>query len=193
MVETMTGMFRCLPLLLALLGLPSTVFAHRLDEYLQATLIAIEPGELRVQMNLTPGVSVADQVLALIDRDHDGVISTNEATAYAELLKRDLVVKQDGKKLELKIISSEVPPPSELRSGEGIIQIEFSAAQAPLAIGTHTLAFENQHQSKISVYLLNAALPKTAAVQITQQKRNKNQSSGEIEFSIRPETQNSVR
>ena len=182
----MTRIFRCLPVLLALLGFPSAVFAHRLDEYLQATLVTIEPDSVRLQMNLTPGVSIAEQVLALMDHDHDGTISTNEASAYAESLKRDLTVRLDGKKLELKVVKSEVPPTSEIRDGEGIIQIEFLATPTRLTAGAHTLAFENRHLTTISVYLLNAAQPKSTAVQITHQKRNDNQSSGEIEFSIHP-------
>jgi hypothetical protein len=52
--------------------------AHRLDEYLQSTLVAIEAGDVRLQINLTPGVAVAAQVLALIDRDRDGAISRKE-------------------------------------------------------------------------------------------------------------------
>jgi hypothetical protein len=36
------------------------------------------------------------------------------------------------------------------------------------------------------VYLINAAQPRYAAVQITRQKRNENQSAGEIEFTIQP-------
>ena len=64
-----------LPLLLALLAFPSAVFAHRDDQYLQATLVAIEPSGVRLQMNLTPGVAVAEQVIAEIDRDRDGAIS----------------------------------------------------------------------------------------------------------------------
>ena len=68
-------------LFLALLMWPCTVFAHQLDEYLQATLVVIEPDRIRLQINLTPGVAVAEQVLSLIDRDHDRLISTNEAAA----------------------------------------------------------------------------------------------------------------
>ena len=186
MVETMTKTFRCLPVLLALLAFPSTVIAHRLDEYLQATLVTIEPHSVRLQMNLTPGVSIAEKVLTLVDSDHDGIISTNEASAYAEYLKRNLAVRLDGQKLDLKIARSEFPPPSELRGGEGIIQIEFLATPARLAAGAHTLAFENRHLTTISVYLLNASKPKSAAVKIERQKRNDNQSAGEIEFSIQP-------
>ena len=122
-------------LLLALLALPSAVFAHRDDQYLQATLVAIEPSGVRLQINLTPGVAVAEQVLAQIDRDRDGAISKNEAAAYAELLKRDLTLRVDGRKLELKLTASEFVPPAELRTGSGTIQMEFSAISGPLAAG----------------------------------------------------------
>ena len=44
MVEAVRSALCRLVLLLALLALPSAVDAHREDEYLQATLVAIEPG-----------------------------------------------------------------------------------------------------------------------------------------------------
>jgi hypothetical protein len=55
-----------------------------------------------------------------------------------------------------------------------------------LAAGAHRLTLENRHLPTISVYLINAAQPRFAAVQITKQKRNQNQSAGEIEFSFLP-------
>jgi hypothetical protein len=102
MVEAVTRTLSRLPLLLALLGFPSAVFAHRDDQYLQATLVAIEPSGVRLQINLTPGVAVAEQVLAQIDRDRDGAISKNEAAAYAKLLKGDLTLRVDGRKLGIE-------------------------------------------------------------------------------------------
>ena len=184
MVEAVTATLGRLSLLLALLSFPSAVFAHRDDQYLQATLVAIEPSGVRLQINLTPGVAVAEQVIGRIDRDRDGAISENEAAAYAELLKRDLTVRIDGRKLELKLTASEFVPPEELRTGSGIIQMEFTARFGPLAAGAHRLTLENRHLTKISVYLINAAQPRLATVQITRQKRNNNQSTGEIEFSF---------
>jgi hypothetical protein len=189
MVEALTTTLRCLPLLLALLALlafPSAVFAHRLDEYLQATLVAIEPNGVRLQINLTPGVDVAEQVLAQIDGDRDGAISKKEATAYAELLKRDLTLRVDGRKLKLKLTASQFPAPTELRTGLGIIQMEFSATHGPLATGAHRLTFENRHLMTVSVYLINAAQPKSRTIQITSQKRNDNQGTGEVEFTFHP-------
>jgi hypothetical protein len=182
-VEAVT---RTLPLLLALLAFPSAAFGHRDDQYLQATLVVIEPSEIRLQINLTPGVAVAEQVLARIDRDRDGAISKNEAAAYAQLLMRDLTLRVDGRKLELKLTASEFVEPAELRTGAGIIQLEFSAISGPLAAGVHRLILENRHLTAMSVYLINAAQPKFATVEITRQKRNRNQSIGEIDFIFQP-------
>ena len=186
MVEALITRRRCLPLLLALLSLPSDAFAHRDDEYLQATLVVIEPREVRLQINLTPGIAVAEQVIALLDRNRDGVISTKEAAAYTELLKRDLTVRLDGRNSELNLTASEFVPPAELRTGSGIIQIEFSASFGPLAAGSHSLTLENRHLTRISVYLINASQPRFATIQITRQKRNDTQSAGEIGFTFHP-------
>lgn len=172
-------------LLMGLFLLPFFARAHRLDEYLQATLVSIEPGEVRLQINLTPGVEVADKVLAGIDRDHDGVLSTNEAAAYCELLKRELSVYLDGREMTLKLTGSTFPGLPELRTGWGFMQVEFSAPVGLLAAGPHKLEFKNRHLPRLSVYLFNAAQPKSGLVEITRQKRNKTQSKGEIEFSIR--------
>jgi hypothetical protein len=185
MAQTMIRILRCLAgLLLGLFAVPSTSLAHRLDEYLQATLVTIEPAEVRLQINLTPGVAVAEQVLSRIDRNRDGVISTNEATAYAKLLIRDLILRLDQRKVELKLASSNFPAPTELRTGCGVIQIEFSATIAPLPAGAHRLILKNRHLRALSVYLFNAAQPRSGSVHVTRQKRNDSQSTGEIEFTV---------
>ena len=186
MVEAVTRRLYRLALLLALLALPSAVFAHRDDQYLQATLVAIEPSGVRLQINLTPGVAVAEQVIARIDRDRDGAISENEAVAYAKSLQSDLTLRMDGRKLDLQLTASEFVPPEELRTGAGIIRMEFSVSSGPLVTGPHKLTLENRHLTAISVFLINAAQPKFATVQITRQKRNQNQSAGEIEFTFHP-------
>jgi hypothetical protein len=186
MVEAVIRTLRCLPPLLVLLAVSSAVFAHRDDQYLQAMLVAIEPGAVRLQINLTPGLAVAERVIALIDRDRDGAISTDEAAAYAESLKRDLTLRIDRQKLALKLTTSEFVPPEELRTGSGIIQMEFSGIFGPLAAGPHKLTLENRHLTKMSVYLINAVQPRLATVQITSQRRNDNQSMGEIGFTFRP-------
>ena len=182
----MTAAVRRLPLLVALLLLPSTASAHRLDEYLQSTLVAVEPDRVRLMIHLTPGVDVAGQVLALVDRDHDGTISASEAVVYGELVHRDLVVRLDQRTVELQRTAWTFPAPSELRIGSGIIKLEFSSAPDPLAPGAHRLTIQNRHLPAVGVYLLNAARPKVDSIEITQQHRNDNQSEGEIGFNVRP-------
>src|SRR3954470_24533815 len=115
----MVGAIRTIPryLLLLLLALPSAGLAHQLDEYIQATLVVIEPGEIRLQMNLTPGVQVAGKVLALIDRDQNSVVASNEANVYAEALQHDLTAKLDEHDVKLKLTAARFPEVSEIRAG----------------------------------------------------------------------------
>ena len=192
MVEAMSPRLRRLTWVLSLLLIPSVACAHRLDEYLQATLVAIEPAGFRLHINLTPGVAVAEQVVALIDRDRDDEISTNEALAYAELLKHDLQVRLDERNLDLQLTASYFPDPTELRAGMGIIQMEFAVISSGLAAGRHKLTVENRHLPAASVYLFNAARPGSASFQITGQKRNENQSTGEIAFNFHPPPSSSL-
>lgn len=158
--------------------------AHRLDEYLQATIVAIEPEGIRLQIQLTPGVAVAEEVLAQIDRDRDGLIAPAEAAAYGEALTRDLTVRLDGQALASKLSRSFFPQPGELRGGLGIIQIEYAVAIEALVAGPHRLTLENRHLKKISAFLLNAAKPRAPTIQITRQQRQEDQSSGEIDFTF---------
>lgn len=170
--------------LLGVLAFPSMVLGHRENEYLQAALVVIEPTEVRLQINLAPGIAVADQVIAAIDRDRNGAISEKEAVAYAEFLKRDLTLRVDGRKAELKLAGSEFMGVEELRNGSAMLQIEFSTGFKRLAAGRHRITLENRHLRKISVYLVNAARPRLTTLQITEQKRNPDQSTAEIAFTI---------
>jgi len=182
-VEAVTAPLHRWPLIIvALAALPPAAYAHVLDEYLQSTLVAIEPGDVRLKINLTPGMEVADKILAQIDRDRDGVVSNDEAAAYFELLKRDLTVRLDGRDTALKLIESNIPALAELRTGHGIIQAEFSITAGSFTAGPHMIAFENRHFNSVGAYLFNAARPRSASIQIAKQNRNANQSRGEIEF-----------
>ena len=68
MVEAVTApLHRLLLIIVALVAVPSAAYGHVLDEYLQSTLVVIEPGDIRLKINLTPGVEIAEKVLAQID------------------------------------------------------------------------------------------------------------------------------
>ena len=178
-------------LLIAMLAIASPVCAISWMQYLQATLVDIEPECIRLQINLTPGVSVADAVLSLIDRDRDGKISATEAAAYSELLKRDLIVRLDQRIVELKPTSFNFPDPDEVRTGWGIIQIEYSIDPGSMSAGDTISLLENHHLNTVSAYLFNAALPRSDFIEIASQKRNESQSIGDIEFTFHPPAKSS--
>src|SRR3954454_7570586 len=114
MVETVRLALRLIVVVVASFGAVRPVAAHVLDEYLQATLVAIEPGDIRLSMNLTPGVEIADKVIKRLDQDRGGVVSSAEADSYIQLLKRDLTVRLDGREVELNVAGSFFPEPEEL-------------------------------------------------------------------------------
>ena len=57
------------------LSLAGGAAAHRLDEYLQATLIGVTRDGVEVEIQLTPGVAMLPVLMAVIDQDGDGRIS----------------------------------------------------------------------------------------------------------------------
>ena len=182
-MEAVTAPLHRLPLIIvAIAAIPPAAHGHVLDEYLQATLVAIEPGDIRLKINLTPGIEIAEKVLNQIDHNGDGAISSGESAAYAEMLKRDLTVRLDGRDAQSKLTASNIPELAELRTGHGIIQMEFSITPCSFSGGNHRLTFENRHFNSLGVYLFNAARPKSASIRIAKQNRNRNQSTGEIDF-----------
>jgi hypothetical protein len=159
----------------------SSAFAHRLDEYLEATLITIEKDRIQAQMRLTPGIVVLPLVLATIDTDADGVISRGEQTAYADRVLRDLSLTIDGERSRLRVVSSKFPTVDEMKEGLGEIQIEFEASAPPG--GTHRrLVFENHHQSRIGAYLVNSLIPRDPDIRISAQNRDYWQSFYQLDY-----------
>src|ERR1700756_247828 len=89
--------------ILLLLGGPAS--AHRLDEYLQATMLSVEKDHVQASMRLIPGVAVASSVIASIDSNGDGTLSTAEQRAYAERVLGDLSLTVDGHRVRPKLVS----------------------------------------------------------------------------------------
>jgi hypothetical protein len=165
--------------ILLLAGTPA--FAHRLDEYLQGTLISLEKKRVEAQITLTPGVSLLPILLKYIDTDGNGVISTIEQHAYADRILRDLSLKIDGQPLTPKLLSVEFPEVAEMKDGRGEIRIEFDA---PLPDGgpNRKLIFENHHQSPFAAYQVNCLVPRDPDIRILAQNRNYSQSFYELDF-----------
>src|SRR4051794_2039894 len=73
----------------------AVVSAHRQDEYLQAARVAIEPGAVQIELDLTPGIALADAIVADIDRNRDGSFAHDEQIAYGNEVLGALVVEAD--------------------------------------------------------------------------------------------------
>jgi HupE / UreJ protein len=164
-----------------LLLLPLSAFAHRLDEYLQATILSVEKDRIQGSMRLIPGVAVSSIVIASIDTNGDGVLSESECRIYAQRVLDDLSLSLNGNRLEPRLVSASFPAPGEMKEGLGEIHIEFTA-DLPADATNRKLIFENHHQSGISAYLVNALVPRDKNIQITSQNRNENQSFYELDY-----------
>jgi hypothetical protein len=164
-----------------LLLLRTPGIAHRLDEYLQATLVEIEKDRLRAEVTLTPGVAVADFVIRTIDTDADGAISAAEEEAYARRVLEDLALTVDGRRVALRIVSTHFPGLSEIREGTGEIQLELASA-LPHGGRERRVVLVNRHQNRIAAYQMNCRLPRDPRIQIAAQKRNYTQSSYELDY-----------
>ncbi|MGO4881614.1 MAG: hypothetical protein ACLP59_12415 [Bryobacteraceae bacterium] len=165
--------------LLILAGAPA--WAHRLDEYLQGTLISVEKSRIEAQITLTPGVIVFPLLIPDIDTDADGVISEAEQRAYAARVLRDLSLSIDGHRLTPRLLSMRFPAVDEMKEGLGQIQLEFEADLPPG--GRHRkLTLENRHQSRIAAYQVNCLAPRDPRIRIAAQNRNYSQSHYGLEY-----------
>jgi hypothetical protein len=158
--------------------------AHRLDEYLQASRVAIDRDRIDVEIDLTPGVAVATQVLAAIDTDHDGAISGPEAGSYASAVIDALTLELDGQIAHLQLTSQRFPDPEAMTGGTGTIQLRASATAVAGRSGTHHLLFRNPYRADIGAYLANTLVPRDAAIQIIGQQRDERQHDLRIEYRV---------
>ena len=166
------------------LAFAANSFAHRLDEYLQATRIAVATNRIDLSIDLTPGAAVADQLLGVIDQDRDGQISEGERSDYARQFLKDIQLKLNEKPLTLSLVDISFPEPFEVRSGVGVIRLKANASVDPLAVGNHTLSLSNKHLPAISVYLVNALKPKDSTIQVNKQTRDELQKNYRLSFDV---------
>lgn len=155
--------------------------AHRLDEYLQATIISIQRDHVDLSMRLVPGVAVSSAVITSIDTNGDGRLSEAEQQRYAVQVLRDLSLSVDGETIVPKLVSADFPSLEEIRQGTGEIHINF-IANLPRGSANRTLTYENHHQNQRAAYLVNCLVPSDKNIRITPQSRNENQSIYQLDF-----------
>jgi hypothetical protein len=160
--------------------------AHRRDEYLQAARIAVDPNRLDVELDLTPGMDVAEGIIATIDRDRDGTLSDDERREYVDRAVASLGLAVDGQSLPMQRAAATFPDTDALRRGEGTIELRLRATLPPLHDGPHALRFRNGHAPAPSVYLANALVPASRRIAVTGQHRDAMQTELTIDFVMRP-------
>jgi hypothetical protein len=165
--------------ILVLAAMPA--FAHRLDEYLQGSLVSVEKNQLRVQMTLTPGVAIFPQLFSSIDTNSDGVISDAEKRAYASRVLNDLSLSIDGYGLMPRLQSVQFSSTDDMKEGLDEIHLEFNA-DLPAGGRARKLVFDNRHQSRIAAYQVNCLVSRDPDIRIQAQDRNESQSHYELKF-----------
>lgn len=168
----------------ALVGV-AEVSAHRRDEYLQAARLAIEPGGVQLELDLTPGIALAEAIIADIDRNRDGALSQDEQRDYAGSVVSALTLEVDGTPVLARLSAVHFPDVAAIRQGEGIIRLQSTATLPRLSKGAHQLLFRNGHQPERSVYLANALVPPSNTVAVMAQRRDTDQTELTIDYVLR--------
>ena len=161
------------------------VSAHRTDEYLQAARLAIDSGTVHIELDLTPGMALAESIIADIDRNRDGSLSPDEQRAYGALVMSALTLEIDGTPVRAQLGVTDVADATAMRRGEGTIRIQSTATLPRLSIGSHQLLFRNRHHPDRSVYLANALVPDSDKVAVTAQRRDVDQRELIIDYVLR--------
>jgi hypothetical protein len=164
-----------------LLSLGMPVFAHRLDEYLQAIIVSVAHDHIQASMRLIPGVAVSTAVITAIDTNGDSILSQTEQQTYAQTVLRDLSLSVDGHNLTPNLRFVSFPPAADMKDGVGEIHIEF-AAELPAGGSKRRLVIENHHKRQVSAYLMNCLVSQDPNIQLVAQNRNQNQSYYRVDY-----------
>jgi hypothetical protein len=162
------------------------VSAHRYDEYLQAVRIAVDPDRVQLELDLTPGIAVAEGVLADIDVDRNRSLSSAETQAYSERVLRAIALDLDGTPLRVELVDRAFPSIDAVLKGEGAARIQ-AVATTHTGEGVHRLRFRNAYRADVGVYLANALVPASDRVTVTAQRRDVDQRDLEIDYVLRPD------
>ncbi|PNY79283.1 hypothetical protein [Deinococcus koreensis] len=148
-------MKRAVPTLLALLL--GTAGAHPLDEVVQAAYLSLAPGKVLLELNLSPGPLVAGKVLAALDPNADGKVTSAEASTYARRVLAQSALTVDGQTLTWTLDEVQVPGYQNLKTAGDSIKIYATAAR-PDRTGAHTLSYVNRYAPAKSQPIANIFL-----------------------------------
>jgi len=151
---------------------PVPAQAHRLDEYLQATRVAIARDRVDLEIDLTPGATIAASIAAEIDTDQDGRFSPAEGEAYARAALASITLSADGRPLAVTLDDRNLPDRAAMLEGLGTIRLRASAPMPRASGDDHTVEYVNSFRRASSVYLANTMVPADPALTIRSQARD---------------------
>ncbi len=158
--------------------------AHRLDELLQSTFVAVGSNSLRLELTLAPGVSVAEELLTAVDLDRDHLLSPTEQAAFADQVVRSLEMELDGGKVSLRVEDHAMGAPDALLDATGGFQMEVATTLSALPPGMHRMHYRNRfrEQQGQNIYLVNALVPLSPEIAILRQQRDPSQKEVILDF-----------
>ena len=159
--------------------------AHRLDEYLQATRIGVNQNRIDLEIDLTGGASIAEQIFAMVDANRDGQINDAEGDAYARRVIAAIRLSVDSRPLSVTLVSRTFPDRQAMGLGLGTIRLR-ATAPASAGTGRHAIVYLNTHVAASSVYLVNALLPSDERIQISAQQRDVEQRGVTVDYRVAP-------
>jgi hypothetical protein len=159
--------------------------AHRLDEYLQATRIGVSRDRIDLEIDLTPGASIANDIFGMVDANGDGQISGAEADTYARRVIDAIRLSVDGGSQSITLVSHAFPDRDAMALGLGTIRLR-ATAPASSGTGRHEIVYLNTHAPASSVYLVNALLPADERIQISTQQRDVQQRGVTLDYRVAP-------
>jgi hypothetical protein len=156
-----------------LLALLCIAEAHPVDEVVQGAYLTLAPGEVRLELDLTPGSKVAGTVLESLDTNTDQRITDVEARAYAGRVLAQSTLTLDGAAAPWTLDKVSVPPYQNLQTGNDILKI-YAVAKRPDRTGPQTLSYQNRYQPAKSQCIANVFLQPAAGwqYQVTGQQRS---------------------
>ena len=166
---------------------PSATLALPLDVYLMGSYVTVTPTQVEVEVDATPGVLLAPDVLAQIDTNGDGTLSDAESRAYVQTIVDALRLSVDGTPLTLSIAKIEMPSYLNIQAGYGLIRIYTSAdlpASATAAGATASLSYVNGYTPTGAMYQVNTFTSGSTPIGLGTQNRSADQASLDVQFAI---------
>jgi hypothetical protein len=143
---------------LALLALAAgPALAHPYDEVVQGAYLTLAPGQVRLELDLTPGPAVAGALLAALDRNGDQKVTDQEARAYAAQVLSQSRLLLDGSAVRWRVERVSMPDYQSLKLQSDTLKI-FAVADRPDRPGPHTLSYDNRYQPAKSQCIANIFL-----------------------------------